>query len=90
MKNNFSDAIVTGNNLQNGMVAKKAPVKMHVAYINRTSNDKKENSDEAVSTRQRASVFCSSAGKYYINGIPILMSQENDAGIYDEETSGYY
>jgi hypothetical protein len=54
------------------------------------NNEINKDAENTGSVRQRASVLCSSGGKYYINGIPILMTQENDAGIYDEVISGYY
>jgi len=93
MKNNFSEVTAAGVSAKQMTGANHLAGKLSVAYVNRGMNDNNDrinNAENTGSIRQRASVLCSSAGKYYINGIPILMNQENDAGIYDEEISGYY
>jgi len=93
MKNNFSEVTAAGVSAKQVTGVSQRAGKLSVAYVNKGMNDNNNSSNEGENTgsvRQRASVLCSSGGKYYINGIPILMNQENDAGIYDEEISGYY
>jgi hypothetical protein len=50
----------------------------------------KDIQNEPEKNRRRASVFSTTGGNYYINGIPILPSRQNDSALYEEELSEYY
>lgn len=91
MKNNFSEAKATDGTAARLTKNKQLPGKMVVAYVNKKMDVKGHNDPEnSGSTQRRASVFSTSGGNYYINGIPILPSRENDSALYEEELSEYY
>jgi hypothetical protein len=91
MKNNFSEAKATGGTGARLTRNKQLPGKMVVAYVNKQMDKNVQDDPENnSSTRRRASVFSTTGGNYYINGIPILPSRQNDSALYEEELSEYY
>lgn len=63
-------------------------VKLHVAFVNRTLiNSTQQNN---VGSRLKESVFSTTNGSYYINGIPAILSQDEEAILAEYEYSEYY
>jgi hypothetical protein len=65
-----------------------SPAKLQVAFVNRTLIKAAEQNN---SNRVRESVFSTTNGSYYINGIPAILSQDEEAMLADYyECSEYY
>lgn len=65
-----------------------SPAKLQVAFVNRTLIKAAEQNN---SSRVRESVFSTTNGSYYINGIPAILSQDEEAMLADYyECSEYY
>ncbi len=82
------DNLPSGNKTRQG--------KLYVAYRNNTMIDAfttasdYNNGYESKAKNNRASVFSTSGGSYYIDGIPAILSQDDEAMLYDGELSEYY
>ena len=65
------------------------PAKLYVAFVNTTlSNSAGQNNN---GSRYKESVFSTTNGSYYINGIPAILSQDEEAMLADYyECSEYY
>lgn len=70
--------------------------KLYVAYRNNTLIDENtsfienDNSQGIIYNNGRASVFSTTGGFYYIDGIPAMLSQDDEAMLYDRELAEYY
>jgi hypothetical protein len=94
MKNFFDQAAaaVTTSRPQ----ANNSKADLYVAFLNKdlinncaiTKYD--ENGYEITTGRKRESVFSSSGGTYYINGVPAILSQDDEMMLYEDELSEYY
>jgi hypothetical protein len=72
-------------------VSKNLSKKLYVAYRNSTLIDtvtSTGNNDTIVN--QKESVFSTSGGFYYVNGVPVIYSQDDEVIIYSNEYSEYY
>lgn len=48
------------------------------------------NSKEKINNEFCTPVFSSTSGTYYLNGVPVIYSQEDEAIIYSSEYAEYY
>jgi hypothetical protein len=68
--------------------------KLYVAFRNLAMIDSDLSSSNEDSGFQSAniksSVFSTSGGTYYINGVPVIYSEEDEAILYADEYSEYY
>lgn len=63
--------------------------KLQVAFVNRTLINATEQNNNG--SRARESVFSTTNGSYYINGIPAILSQDEETMLSDYyEYSEYY
>jgi hypothetical protein len=67
--------------------------KLYVAYLNEAliKDSGKANDNHENSIRDgKPSVFSTTGGSYYINGVPAILSQDEEAMLYENEYSEYY
>lgn len=72
-------------------VSKNLRSKLYVAYRNSALIDTFITTGTNEKTgNQKESVFSTSGGFYYINGVPVIYSQHDEVMIYSNEYSEYY
>jgi hypothetical protein len=72
-------------------VSKNPNKKLYVAYRNSALIDTLiSTANNDIRGNQKESVFSTSGGFYYINGVPVIYSQDDEVIIYSNEYSEYY
>ncbi|MDZ4793471.1 MAG: hypothetical protein SGI83_04260 [Bacteroidota bacterium] len=95
MKNFFNQAAATVET-SHPQVAKNSKGDLYVAFINKALINSRavaeydENGYEITTGRKRESVFSTSGGSYYINGVSAILSQDDEMMLYENELSEYY
>ncbi|MEO7982956.1 MAG: hypothetical protein ABI688_02630 [Bacteroidota bacterium] len=71
---------------------KDSRANLYVAYLNPEKiNTCPADQDSPGYTRTyRGSIFSSTGGSYYVDGIPVILSQDEEAMLYEAELSEYY
>jgi len=67
--------------------------KLYVAFLNEAlikNPGKADNDYENSFQNGKATVFSTTGGSYYINGVPAILSQDEEAMLYENEYSEYY
>ena len=67
--------------------------KLYVAYLNESlikNLGKADNAYQNSFRNGKESVFSTTSGSYYINGVPAILSKDEEAMLYDAEYSEYY
>ena len=96
MKNFFKQAVATANSIERPSENKASQGKLYVACRNNAmiecygmesdSGNEYENSTR----RYKATVFSTTGGSYYIDGVPAILSQDDEAMLYEGELAEYY
>ena len=68
---------------------------LYVAYLNKAIIDNNpggshSNEYNNGTPNYKESVFSTSSGSYYINGVPAILSQDQESMMYEDELSEYY
>ena len=68
---------------------------LYVAYLNKAMIDSNaakglSNGYSSDARNYKESVFSTSSGSYYINGVPAILSQDQESMMYEDELSEYY
>ena len=74
-------------------ISKSECGKLYVAYLDESlSNDspKASNHYESNSWSGKPCVFSTTGGSYYINGVPAILSQDEETMLYENKYSEYY
>jgi hypothetical protein len=96
MKNILNDFVSTAVSFKRLSKNKTGLGNLYVAYRN---NDMIEwcgietnsgNEYENGTSNYKASVFSTTGGSYYINGVPTILSQDDEAMLYQAELTEYY
>lgn len=90
---NFIKSEVSGKEAAAGKIAvsKTLNKKLYVAYRNSALIDTLiSDGNNVTGGNQKESVFSTSGGFYYINGVPVIYSQDDEVIIYSNEYSEYY
>lgn len=80
--------VITGN--------KSRKSNLYVAFINKVmiGNNSAANEewkdDSMIIRNNRQSIFSTTGGAYYINGVPAILSQNDEEMLYEYELSEYY
>ncbi len=96
MKIFFTQTVATTNPIGHLSKNKAQQGKLYVAHRNNAMiecHSKELNSgyDYESNTRNyKASVFSTTGGSYYIDGVPAILSQDDEAMLYEGELAEYY
>lgn len=93
---NFFDQAATAVETSSGQVTKNSKGDLYVAFLNKAMINSRavtkydEDGYEIATGRQKDSVFSTSGGYYYINGVPAILSEDDEMMLYEDELSEYY
>ncbi len=96
MKNFFKENVSTIDSIKHLSKNKAQQVKLYVAHRNNamiecTAMGSNSGNDYENNNRNyKASVFSSTGGSYYIDGVPAILSQDDEAMLYEGELAEYY
>jgi hypothetical protein len=71
---------------------KDARANLYVAYLNpkKINTCPADQDSPSYNRAYKGSIFSSTGGSYYVDGIPVILSQDEEAMLYEGELSEYY
>lgn len=96
MKNLFKETVSTTDSIGRSSKNKSLQGKLYVAHRNNAMiecHSKELNSGydyESTTRNYKSSVFSTTGGSYYIDGVPAILSQDDEAMLYEGELAEYY
>jgi hypothetical protein len=96
MKSFLKQAVATNDSIEQPSKNKASQGKLYVAYRNNAMSEcygmasDPGNNYENNTRNYKESVFSTTGGSYYINGVPAILWQDDEAMLYAGELEEYY